>query len=98
MSTSSAAASVTADDVAAFYRQHEGKDRLPPAVRGAGIIRHQLEQTRERQRAQEFFARMRRGLDIQIDRAVLERVELPVRNEPPPAIPGLYAPQAATRN
>ena len=211
MSTSAAAAPVTADDVAAFYRQHEAKYQLPPAVRGAviflgldrkatpekrqarraeaealreearridfrilaaqysedqatrfqggdtgwlflddslgeresvvaralsalgapgdlgpvievldgfyvarllekraagrrpldevaGIIRHQLEQTRERQRAQEFFARMRRGLDIQIDRAVLERVELPVRNEPPPAIPGLYAPQAATRN
>jgi len=64
----------------------------------AGIIRHQLEQTRERQHAQEFFARMRRGLDIQIDRAVLERVELPVRNEPPPAIPGLNDVQAATRN
>jgi hypothetical protein len=52
-------------------------------------IRYLLTQRKQVQREQEFFAAMKAGLDIRINRARLESIAVPASVEPaPPRTPG----------
>lgn len=53
-------------------------------------IRYELQQQKREQRELEFFAEMKRGLNIKVNRDVLNSISTPtqVSNTAPPALPG----------
>ena len=60
------------------------------------LIRYQLSRRAGLRREEEFYAGMKRGLDIQINRALLESISLPTPNRNPPALPGSQLAQRST--
>ena len=52
------------------------------------LIRHRLIQAKGQKSQQEFAAAMRTGLDIEINRGLLERIQPRAREEVPPGTPG----------
>ena len=62
--------------------------RLRPLEEVAELIRYQLTRQHRLHRETEFHARMKRGLEIQINRALLESISVPSPDQNPPALPG----------
>ncbi|HEX5218396.1 MAG TPA: peptidyl-prolyl cis-trans isomerase [Verrucomicrobiae bacterium] len=61
-----------------------------PLIDVREAICYELQQQKRAQREQEFFAEMKRGLDIKVNRDVLNSISTPtqVSNAAPPALPG----------
>ena len=70
--------------------------RIRPLAEVEELIRYQLSRQHQSRREEEFYARMKHGLDVQINRPLLESVSLPTPDENPPAMPGLRIAQRST--
>lgn len=67
--------------------EHRAASRRPLAeVRGG--ISYQLTKAKDAQAEREFQASARRGVEVSIHHALLEKIPLPARHEEPPAVPG----------
>jgi len=74
-----------------FYilRLREVKEaHMRPLAEAEELIRYQLCRQHQSHREEEFYARMQHGLDIQINRALLESFSVPRPEQEPPALPG----------
>lgn len=82
-----------------FYilKLQEAKEaRVRPLTEVEEVIRYQLSRREKSRREEEFFAGMKQGLDIQINRALLESISVPKPNRNPPALPGSQIAQGST--
>jgi parvulin-like peptidyl-prolyl isomerase len=74
-----------------FYilKLRERREAQPrPRVEIEEIIRYRLLRERQFRREQEFFARMKQGLDIQINRPLVDSISIPTPEQNLPALPG----------
>jgi len=71
--------------------------RQPATVRPLAAvseaIRYQITRQKEEQRQRDFYATMKEGLDIRINRVLLESISPPARNDAPPQTPGGHTAQ-----
>jgi parvulin-like peptidyl-prolyl isomerase len=72
-------------------------DRRPASVKPLEQVRetlsYQLKRAKEQQNEQEFYEGMKAGLDIQINRPLLESIVLPTQPDGPPRTPGTQTAQ-----
>jgi parvulin-like peptidyl-prolyl isomerase len=62
------------------------------------LIRYRLLREHQFQREKNFYARMKQGLDVQINRPLLESISIPLPHQDPPGLPSSgMAPKLATR-
>lgn len=75
--------------IAKLVEKRNAGRKAPDEVKAA--IRYQISRQKAEQAEREFFEAMKAGLNIQVNRAVLEAVEVPgtalARTQPPPAMP-----------
>lgn len=74
-----------------FYilKLRERREAQPrPLAEVEEVIHYRLLRAHQFRRDEEFFARMKHGLEIQINQALLESISIPVPEQKPPALPG----------
>jgi parvulin-like peptidyl-prolyl isomerase len=73
--------------------------KRPAGVKPLELVReaivHQLQRAKEEQTQRDFFAAMKSGLDIQINRELLGSISLPEKRDVPPRLPGAETAQIA---
>jgi hypothetical protein len=62
--------------------------RLRPLAEVEEFIRYRLLRQQRSRREEEFYTRMKQGLDIRINQALLESISLPRPEDHPPGLPG----------
>ena len=86
----------TADGFYILRLRERKESQQRPLAEVEELIRYRLSREHRFEREKKFYARMKQGLEIQINRPLLESISLPPPNENPPALPGSGA-KIATR-